>query len=558
MSRIIPTAIHIPQKEKTMSSPTRTPRLALIAGLATAVGLALAGCSAGAAPTPAESEGPIASFTYGIPTPPSSLDLTKNMNGWTAAVAVMVTQPLERFDSKGAATPVLATDVTTPDPTTVVYELREDVTFSDGSPLEAEDVVASFHRAIDATAGAQTASILTAIESVEATGDAQVTVHLSHPDPAIRGSIAFGVLVSESSAAEAAGTDFGTASGLPIGTGPYVYDTFEATEVGLTLNDEYWGEEPRIQELTFTGFTTDNTAQLAMRSGALQANYVNTPKSTEQWAGISGATVYSTPSLLSTFLTFDTSKPPFDDVHARLAITHLVDREALVDVTYGGQAQVMRGLGPDAEFLPLAGSTGELERVMSGLEQYDYDPEAAAAELAKSATPDGFTVEVPYPSSEPFAEPVLLSLQQAAEPLGITIELKSQTFIEWATDIYMFKPAQLGVFQIGDLQPDPNGGMALMVGTANAAPTKFNMAVWTPEALEPSILEMTQASDPATRWEGTQDVLEAAAEEMPYVPLFAPNTVLVYGPGYSASTTPDFMSFITGAWLDDVTTTEQQ
>ena len=465
----------------------------------------------------------------------------------------MVTQPLERFDSQGNATAVLAKEVSTPDETTVVYDLREDVTFSDGSALTADDVVASFNRAIDAAAGAQTASILTAIQSVEATGDLQVTVTLSHPDPAIRGSIAFAVLVSEATEASAAGADFGTASGLPIGTGPYVYDSFDATQVDLALNPEYWGEEPRIQDLTFTGFTTDNTAQLAMRSGSLQANYVNTPKSTEQWAGISGATVYSTPSLLSTFLTFDTSRAPFDDVHARLAITHLVDRDSLVEVTYGGEAQVMRGLGPDAEFLPLAGSEEELEKVLSGLEQYDFDPEAAADELAKSATPDGFTVEVPYPSSEPFAEPVLLSLQQAAEPLGITITLKPQSFIEWATDIYMFKPAQLGVFQIGDLQPDPNGGMALMVGEANAAPTKFNMAVWTPEELEPAIADMTQSSDPAVRWSACTEVLETAAEEMPYVPLFAPNTVLVYAPGYTSSTTPDFMSFITGAWLDDVT-----
>ncbi len=521
----------------------------MIAGLAAAA-LALTGCAGG---TPVHTGGPIESFTYGIPTPPSSLDLTKNMNGWTAGVAVMVTQPLERFDSEGNATPVLATEVTTPDETTVVYDLREDVTFSDGSPLTADDVVAAVERAIDAAGGAQTASILTSIGGVEATGDLQVTVSLSHPDPAIRGSIAFGVLVSQAEAAAAAGADFGTAAGLPIGTGPYIYGSFSADRVELTSNPEYWGDAPRIENLTFAGFTTDNTAQLALRSGEIQANYVNTPKNTPQWAGIGGATVFSTPSLLSTFLTFDTSRPPFDDVHARLAISHLVDREGLAAVAYGDEADVMRGLAPDGEFLPLAGSPDVLESFMSDLTQYEFDADAAADELAQSATPDGFAVEVPYPSSEPFAEPVLLSLQQAAEPLGITITLKPQTFIEWATDIYLFKPAQLGMFQIGDLQPDPNGGMALMVGAANAAPTKFNMAVWTPADLEPTILDLTQSADRETRWEAAQEILTVAAEEMPYVRLFAPNTVLVYGDGYGSTTPPDFMSFITGAWLDDLT-----
>ncbi|MBX3092934.1 MAG: ABC transporter substrate-binding protein [Cryobacterium sp.] len=516
--------------------------------------LVLTGCTAadpGETPS-ADPGGPIASFTYGIPTPPSSLDLTKNMNGWTAAVTVLVTEPLERFDSSGAVTPVLATSVATPDETTVVYTLREGVTFSDGSELTADDVVAAFNRAIDAASGAQTASILTSIGSVEASGDLEVTVNLSHPDPAIRGSVAFGVQVAKASAVTDAGADFGTAAGLPIGTGPYTYATFGASNVDLVPNPGYWGDAPRIQKLAFTGFDTDNTAQLAMRSGSLQANYVNTPKSTSQWAALPGASVFSTPSLLSTFLTFDTTRAPFDDVHARLAISHLVDRVALNTVAYGDEAQVMRVMAPDAEFLPLAGSQQALDAFLASVPQYDFDVEAAKRELALSATPGGFALEVPYPTSEPFAEPVLLALQQAAAPLGITITLKPQTFIEWATDVYMFNIPQLGMFQIGDLQPDPNGGMALMVGAANAAPTKFNMSVWTPADLEPAILAMTQSSDSAERWEASKQIMLRAAEEMPYVPLFAPNTVLVYADGYGSTTDPDFMSFITGAWLTDL------
>lgn len=557
MTLIPPTHRSTPTERQDMNhSPAASRRrtsLVRLAAVVAAASLALVGC----ATTPGEpvaDDGPIASFTYGIPTPPSSLDLTKSMTGWTSAVTTLVTQQLERFDSEGNATPVLATNVATPDATTVVYTLREGVTFSDGSPLKAEDVVASFERATDVAAFAQTASILTAFQSAEATGDLEVTVKLSHPDPAIRGSIAFGVNVAKAAAAQEAGVDFGTANGLPIGTGPYVYTSFEATEVALAVNPEYWGEAPRIQELTFAGFDTDNTAQLAMRSGSLQAHYVNAPKSTEQWAAIPGATVHSTPSLFSTFLSFDTTRAPFDDEHARRAIAHLLDREALAQVVYGSQAEVMRAMAPDAEFVPLAGS--ELESTLAGLTQYEFDVEAAAAELALSATPEGFAIEVPYPTSEPFAEPVLLSLQQAAAPLGIEITLTPLGFVEWVTAIYGFQTTELGVFMLGDLQPDPNGGMALMVGAANVGPTKFNVASWAPAELEPAITAMTQGSDTAERWGATKEIIEAAAEQLPYVPLFAPNTVLVYAEGYGSAVTPDFMSFISGAWLDDLTTTE--
>src|SRR5262249_11598626 len=159
-----------------------------------------------------------------------------------------------------------------------------------------------------------------------------------------RGSIAFGVLVSEATAMKGAGADYGTAAGLPIGTGPYAYSSFKADKVELALNPKFQGTAPRIKKLTFAGFTTDTTAQLALRSGEVQPNYVNAPKSTPQWKSINGASVFSPPPLLSPYLPFDPSKAPFNDVPARLPIAPLVDRQSLARVAYGNEAQVMRGM----------------------------------------------------------------------------------------------------------------------------------------------------------------------------------------------------------------------
>jgi len=71
--------------------------------------------------------------------------------------------------------------------------------------------------------------------------------------------------------------------------------------------------------------------------------------------------------------------------------------------------------------------------------------------------------------------------------------------------------------------------------------------------VEPLAMTMTQSGDRAGRWAAASSILTKAAEQMPYVPLFAPNTVLVYGDGFSSSAAPDFMAFITGAWLDTLT-----
>jgi peptide/nickel transport system substrate-binding protein len=498
------------------------------------------------------SEQTIASFNYGLPVAIGSLDLTKNMNGWTSAVAVMVTQPLERFDRNGKPTLVLARSVSEPNRTTVVYKLRPGIKFSDGKRLTAQDVKWAFDHATAAVEGAQTASILTSIAGAQVSGPLQVTVTLKRPDPAIRGSIAFAVLVQDSARAVAAGKDLGTASAMPIGTGPYRYQSYTPNAVTLTRNAGYWGTKPSVDRLVYSSFAEDTTAQLAMRSGSIQANYVNAPKSTPAWRAISGTTIYATRSLLSTFLTMDTSTAPFNDVHARRAIAYLVDRKNLVRPAYGRNAYVMRSIAPDGEIVNLAPSRGELSRFLNGLPQYPFSIARARAELRQSATPNGFSVEVPYPNSESWVEPVLLSLQQTAKQVGITITLKPQTFIEWATDIYTFKLAKLGVFLIGDLQPDPNGGMALMVGKANAVPTSFNMADWTPPAVEPPYRVMTQSNKRPLRWNATKKILSLAAQQAPYVPLFVPDVVLAYGKGYGSTRVPDFMDFINGAWLGNL------
>jgi peptide/nickel transport system substrate-binding protein len=251
----------------------------------------------------------------------------------------------------------------------------------------------------------------------------------------------------------------------------------------------------------------------------------------------------------------DTTTAPFNDVHVRRAIAYLVDRKGLARAAYGNYSAVMRSIVPDGEVSSLAPSAKEFAKFNKSLPQYDFSIAAAKAELAQSSVPNGFSVDVPYPTSEAFAEPTLLSLQQNAKQIGITITLKPQTFLQWATDIYLFKVAPLGVFEIGDLQPDPNGGLGTMVGNANAVPTHFNMAKWSTPAIEKAFTQMTQSSNKAVRLQATKTILSAAAAQEPYVPLYVPYVVLAYGKGYKSTKAPDFMSFITGAWLANLRTT---
>src|SRR5207253_376837 len=100
---------------------------------------------------------------------------------------------------------------------------------------------------------------------------------------------------------------------------------------------------------------------------------------------------------------------------------YLTDRKGLAKAAYGNYAAVMRSIVPDGEIANLAPSKAALEKFLSSLPQYSFSIAKAKAELAQSSTPNGFSVEVPYPTSEAFAEPTLLSLQQTAKSIGIDI-----------------------------------------------------------------------------------------------------------------------------------------
>jgi len=101
------------------------------------VGLFATGCTGSSGGTHG---GQATSFTFGVGAAPISLDIAKDFDGNIMQIMALVTEKLELISSNGDLSPALATSVTQPDSTTLVYHIRSGVTFSDGTPLTAQDV----------------------------------------------------------------------------------------------------------------------------------------------------------------------------------------------------------------------------------------------------------------------------------------------------------------------------------------------------------------------------------------------------------------------------------
>lgn len=505
-------------------SPVRRPGAAALRHLVvTAVALtSLAACAGGGGTQGAAktTNRTIPVVNWALPNAPASLDYAKSYdNETTGAIMSLVTEPLERVSSTGVFTPDLATAVRQPNPTTLIYELRPGVRFSDGAELTAQDVAWSI--GYFSAEAAQTSALGQDVASAAATAPLEVTVKLAAAVPTARAGIDISTLVEEAKFAEAHAQTLGNAGVAPVGTGPYKVAAQTADKITLVRNPAYTRTRPAAERIVFSVIPDDTSRQLALRSGAIDAGPITDLKSAPQWKAIPGATVYATPSLAQDFLAMDTSRAPFNDVHVRRAVAYSVDRVGIAKAAFGNFATPMTGLVPAAELAGVAGSRQTAESYAAGLPRYPVSAASAEAELAKSGYPHGFSATVEYVKDYPWQELAALSLQQNMKPLGVTITLKSLTADAWYAQLFQHRLTGITLpFNFGAGVPDPASLLGKLVGSANIGPHKINMANWAIPEVDAAQAVVATAGSDRTRWTAAKTILSAAADQVPYVPLF--------------------------------------
>ena len=527
-------------------------------GLAACVTAVLvAGCTSDSGESGSRDAAPtdraIPSFTYAIATMPTSLSgITTKIQ--TRLITSLVTEPLERVSYVDGAikyTPRLALAVQEPDPLTQVYTIRSGVKFSDGTPLTAEDVAWSMNAAAAPTA--ETAANLENFAGATATGPLQVTVKWKNPviHPRLTGN----VNVLQAKFAEAHSKDLGTPGALPIGTGPYMYEAQTSQDITLVPNPHYWGTRPKVETVKFTVISLDTSGQLAMRAGSIQGTRVIDLKTAAQWKEVPGASLHASRELASDLLSMDTSKPPFDDIHVRKAVAHSIDRKGILEAAFGGYADRLKTLVPVGEISSVAPSVDAAQSFVDRLPQYELDTQKAKQELAQSAFPDGFSVEVPYINTSVWEKLLLLNLQENMAPLGVTITLQPVPWGEWFQTFFSHQATGIQLLnEFSTPDPDPSGLLWGLVGEQTMKPNFPNGANFTTPAVEgawPALNPATAAKfNRQQRWEATQTILTEVANQVPYVPLFSKQAVYVLADGYTFTQSPTFFDVNFGSWID--------
>lgn len=250
---------------------------------------------------------------------------------------------------------------------TYTFFLEEGVTWHDGDPFTAEDVVWTFNRLRDPERDLPTAPLYSNIESIEATGELEVTFTLTEANPFFLYDLSDNhALIVKNGTEEA--TDFN-------GTGPFRVSNYSPEDrIEMVANEDYFLEGmPRLGALEIIFFNDDTAAVDALRSGQIDLAMRMSTSLFESLQGDPAITTISIPTNGFDLVRLRVDRAPGDNPLVVQALKLATDREAIFELVQQGYGAVGNDspIGPlyetyhDASVVPPARDVAEAQRLLA-------------------------------------------------------------------------------------------------------------------------------------------------------------------------------------------------
>lgn len=309
-------------------------------------------------------------LTVGIVSDPVTLDPAMMGSFFEISVQYNLFEPLVHVRPDLTIEPGLAS-VETPDPLTYNFALKPNLTFHDGTPIDAAAAKANFDRVLDPALGSPRRSELAPVDTVTVTGPLTFTIKLKAPYAPLLQVLSnrAGMLVSPT-AVKALGADFATKA---VGAGPYKLVSWtKNAELVLEAFPGYWRGPAPIERVVFRPIA-DETVRLAnLRSGTVQLVDAVPAQSVSQLAREASVTLKQAPGLGFNAFSFNTTRAPFDNIKIRQAFTTAIDKQAILRAVYFGTGAIASGGIPpsmawahDAAFAPYKPSVDGAKKLLA-------------------------------------------------------------------------------------------------------------------------------------------------------------------------------------------------
>ena len=443
-----------------------------------------------------------------------------------------VSEGLFYYDENSKVQPLLAESYTQPDETTYIYQIRDDVTFSDGSKLTAEDVEFSLNRHRDESNASLLGWMFDNVDTIEQTGDYEVTVKLKTPDPTWQYTLATTASnVISKAYYEQHSDDFGTSSGGFLGSGPYVITSWDASEINLEYNENYWNKDNTdvgFKELRFLSVQDQSVVKSLIESGQVDITRNVSLESAKELSSNSELDIKKIDRLVDTFLSFNTTVKPLDDVKVRHAIDYAIDKEAILKDVIGEE---YASIGKSQLFSEKIGEANAdlWKDFFDNQESYAYDIDKAKELLKEAGYEDGLSLRLTYTANNSNEENVALLIQQNLADIGIDVTLEGVDNATVSTLRYggpETRDYELLITRWGADYPDPVGTVVPMAYSTNNVAGGSNWAEYKNADFD-KYIDLSYATTGEERIGYLQDALTVLGEDIPYAPLYNPYYVFI-------------------------------
>jgi peptide/nickel transport system substrate-binding protein len=329
----------------------------------------------------------------------------------------------------GAKEAQLATEWGYVDDTTGYYEIRDDMTWSDGEPLTAEDVAYTMNAVKQDQPSGTFYGQMTNFSSATAVSDTRVEIELTQPDSSIVEEIGFWGNVVPQHVFEPAGSvaEFANdGSGGWVSAGPYLLTNVQAGQSYTMERVENYplveGGTPIAAKVVYRVYPDVNTEILALQSGEVDviANSLP-PAQVQQLQNTDGIEVAEVTGLGYAHMTYNMQNPDLAKVEVRQALAHAADYEAIRSVVLQGQA-VSTGSSP---LMPVLSKYYD-----DSITEYAFDPDQSRQlmeDAGYTADADGMypvSFRLIYSLQDPVTSQWAQLVKDGAAQAGIRIELQ--------------------------------------------------------------------------------------------------------------------------------------
>ncbi|MCZ4345414.1 ABC transporter substrate-binding protein [Devosia neptuniae] len=396
-------------------------------------------------------------LVVGVADLPATLEPGKELSNVGTRVNYSIFDTLIRRDflsaeGGGGSTliPGLATSWSRIDDLTLEVKLREGVTFHNGAALTAEDIVFTFSPERLSGENAllpEGPAYFSVLDEVVAVDPLTVRFVTKAPDPLLEQRLASWAswVVNKADWEAKAATDGGVPM-FPVGTGPYMLESYKADEaIHLVAFDDYFGGTPTAASVTFREVPEPSTRVAGLVSGEFDIVTNVAPDQIDQINGYDDIETRSVVLANSHVLVYNVTDTVLDDIRIRQAMNLGIDRELLNQALWGGQAVV-----PNGHQYPEYGDMYNPDHV--GLE---YAPDRARALLAEA----GYNGELIRYTTQPNyylnSLPAAQAIIEMWKEIGLNVELnvvESFSGIDPST-------LQVRTWSNSTRYPDPVGGL---------------------------------------------------------------------------------------------------